>query len=225
MWGRVDVYTPWEWWWKERQWKWHDDRERLQNQRRLPSLKIEDEEDAHEDELGSDFSDDCDMLAGERLPKQRPHGDERPEHNAEEHLVVKVPHQDEETVSVKEALKTLSAVGKENEEFLNKNAEILRLEERRSTPKRTVTTTEGSDQTHRKCIREKKWRDSKSSKAFEMIKIAKKKALFTKIKSDRGECITSRKRIVDVFGKFYKRFYEDNERWLRTWNEWWQKNI
>ena len=44
------------------------------------------------------------------------------------------------------------------------------------------------------------------------IKTAKKKVLITKIKNDKGECITSRKGIVDVFGEFYKRLYEDNER-------------
>ena len=45
------------------------------------------------------------------------------------------------------------------------------------------------------------------------IKSAKKKVLITKIKkNDKGECITSRKGIADVFGKFYKRLYEDNEK-------------
>ena len=44
------------------------------------------------------------------------------------------------------------------------------------------------------------------------IKSAKKKVLITKIKNDKGECITSRKGIADVFGEFYKRLYEDNEK-------------
>ena len=44
------------------------------------------------------------------------------------------------------------------------------------------------------------------------IKTAKKKVLITKIKNDKGECITSRKGIADVFGEFYKRLYEDNEK-------------
>ena len=44
------------------------------------------------------------------------------------------------------------------------------------------------------------------------IKTAKKKVLIAKIKNDKGECITSRKGIADVFGEFYKRLYEDNER-------------
>ena len=44
------------------------------------------------------------------------------------------------------------------------------------------------------------------------IKTAKKKVLITSTKNDKGECITSRKGIADVFGEFYKRLYEDNER-------------
>ena len=44
------------------------------------------------------------------------------------------------------------------------------------------------------------------------IKTAKKRVLITKIKNDKGECITSRKGIADAFGEFYKRLYEDNEK-------------
>ena len=125
--------------------------ERLQNRRPLSPVKIEDEEGAHEVDTGSGRSGGCDLLAGERLPKQRPHGDEHPEHNSEEHLDAQVPHQDEEAGSIvfhsrsnanefmndnKEALVTTSAAAKESEEFLDKDAEILRLiEERRSTLK------------------------------------------------------------------------------------------
>ena len=36
----------------------------------------------------------------ERLPKQRPLGDEHPEHNSEEHLGAQVPHQVEEAGSI-----------------------------------------------------------------------------------------------------------------------------
>ena len=146
--------------------------ERLQNRRPHPLVKIEDEEGAHEVDTGSGCSGGCDMLAGERLPKQRPHGDEHPEHNPEEHLVAQVPHQDEEAGSIvfhssskasefkndnKEAQVTTSAAAKESEEFLDKDAEILRLiEERRSTPKEEKQRLEGLEQKHKKCIREKK---------------------------------------------------------------------
>ena len=44
------------------------------------------------------------------------------------------------------------------------------------------------------------------------IKTAKKRVLITKIKNEKGECITSRKGIADTFGEFYKRLYEDSER-------------
>ena len=82
--------------------------ERLQNQRPHPPVKIEDQEGAHEVKTGSGCSGGCDLLAGERLPKQR----------AQEVRVI------------------TSAAAKENEEFLDKDAEILRLiEERRSIPK------------------------------------------------------------------------------------------
>ena len=42
----------------------------------------------------------CDVLAGERLPKQRPQGDDHPEHNSQDHLGAQVPHQDEEAGSI-----------------------------------------------------------------------------------------------------------------------------
>ena len=35
--------------------------------------------------------------------------------------------------------------------------------------------------------------------------------LITKIKNERGEIITSRKGIANVFGEFYKKHYDDNE--------------
>ena len=63
-------------------------------------MKIEDEEVAREVDTGSGSSGGCDLLAGERLPKQRPHGDEHPEHNLEEHLGAHMPHQDEEAGSI-----------------------------------------------------------------------------------------------------------------------------
>ena len=48
------------------------------------------------------------------------------------------------------------------------------------------------------------------------IKTAEKKVLITKIKNDKGECITSRKGISDAFGEFYKRLYEDKKREMTT---------
>ena len=43
------------------------------------------------------------------------------------------------------------------------------------------------------------------------IKSAKKKVLITKIKSERGEVITSCKGVANVFGEFHKKLYDDNE--------------
>ena len=45
---------------------------------------------------------------------------------------------------------------------------------------------------------------------YSRIKTAKKRVLITKIKNEKGECITSRKGIADTFGEFYKRLYEDS---------------
>ena len=120
--------------------------ERLQIQRPHPLVRIEGEEVAHETDTRSGCSGSCDLRAGERLPKQRPLGDEHPEHNSEVHLGAQVPHQSEEAGSTvfhssrnasvfendnKEAQVTTSAAAKKNEEFLDKDAEILRLIEQR----------------------------------------------------------------------------------------------
>ena len=123
---------------------------RLQEQRPHPIEKIKDEEGAQEVDTRGGCSGGCDVLAGERLPKQRPQGDGHPDHNSEEHLEAQVPHQDEEAGSVvfrsssiasefksdnKEARVTASAA-KVSEDFPSEDAEILRpIEERRSTPK------------------------------------------------------------------------------------------
>ena len=44
------------------------------------------------------------------------------------------------------------------------------------------------------------------------INTAKMRVLITKIKNEKGGCITSRKGIADAFGDFFKRLYEDKER-------------
>ena len=58
----------------------------------------------------------------------------------------------------KEAQVTTSAAAKESEEFLDKDAVILRLIEERKEKltQRRETTTEGPEQKHKKCIREKR---------------------------------------------------------------------
>ena len=71
---------------------------RLQEQRPHPIEKIKDEEGAQEVDTRCGCRGGCDVLAEERLPKQRPQGDDHPDHNSEEHLEAQVPHQDEEQV-------------------------------------------------------------------------------------------------------------------------------
>ena len=167
---------------------------------------------------------DPDTIAGERLQKQRPLGEDHPEHIPEEQRVAQVPYQGEEAGSIKEVRVTTSAAAKENEEFLDKDAEILRfIEERRSTPKEKKQRIKDLSKTHKKCVREKErmkrqqdieriLEEFKGVRYIPGIKTAKKKVLITKIKNDKGQYITSRKGIADVFGEFDKRLYEDNER-------------
>ena len=146
--------------------------ERLQNQRPHPLVRIGGEEDAHEIDTRNGCSGSCDLRAGERLPKQRPLGDEHPERNPEEQLVAQVPYQGEEAGSIvlhsssnvsefmndnKEARVTTSAAAKESEEFLDKDAEILRLiEERRSMSKEEKQRLKDLSKSIKICIREKK---------------------------------------------------------------------
>ena len=54
--------------------------------------------------------------------------------------------------------------------------------------------------------------DFKGVRNIPGIKSAKKRVLITKIKNEKGECVTSRKGIADVFGEFHKRLYEDKEK-------------
>ena len=213
--------------------------ERLQNQRPHPLVRIGGEEDAHEIDTRTGCSSGCDLRAGERLPKQRPLGDEHPERNPEEHLGAQIPHQVEEADSIvfqnsrsasvfendnKEIQVTTSAAAKKKEECLDKDAEILRLiEERRSMPKeekqRLKDLSKSIKKIHQRKKRMKRHQDIerileefKGVRNIPRIKTAKKRVLITKIKNDKGERITSRKGIADAFGEFYKRLYEDSER-------------
>ena len=127
-------------------------------------MRIGGEEDAHEIDTRNGCSDGCDLRAWERLPKQRPLGDEHPERNPEEHLGAQVPHQVEETGSIvfhnsrsasvfendnKEIQVTTSAAAKKkNKECLDEDAEILKLIEERRSMSRRETTTEGPEQKH-----------------------------------------------------------------------------
>ena len=116
-----------------------------------PLVRTGGEEDAHEIITNTGCSSSCDLRAGERLPKQRPLGDEHPERSPEEHLGAQMMHQVGEAGSIvlhisrsssvfkndsKEMQETTSAAAKKKDECVDKDAEILRLiEERRKMPK------------------------------------------------------------------------------------------
>ena len=112
---------------------------------------------------------------------------------------------------------TTSAAAKKNEECLDKDAEILRLiEERRSMPKEEKQRLKDLSKKTKKCIREKKrmkrqqdieriLEEFRGVRNIPRIKTAKKRVLITKIKNEKGECITSQKGIADASGEFYKR--------------------
>ena len=188
---------------------------------------------------GSGCSGGCDVLAGERLPKQRPQDEEHLDHNTVEHLGARFPHQGEKSGSIvflsssntreinndnNEARATASAAAKVSEELSIKDAEILRLiEKRRNTPKeekqrlkevskcfKNVSETE--KRMKRQMDIQRILEDFKGVRNIPGIKSAKKRVLITKIKNEKGECITSRKGIADVFGEFYEKLYEDKEK-------------
>ena len=116
-----------------------------------------------------------------------------------------------------------TAAAKETEEISRKDAEIRRpIEERRSTPKEEKQRLKELSKCTKKCFRDKKRvkrqkliqriiEDFKDVSNIPGIKSAKKKVLFTKIKNERGEIITSRKGIANVFGEFYQKLYDDND--------------
>ena len=109
--------------------------------------------------------------------------------------------------------------------------ETEEISKRRGNPKthrgdekytqRKETTTERSEQMHKKCIRDKNLKRQqdirrilehfKGVRNIPGIKSAKKKVLITMIKNEQGEIITSREGISYVFGEFYKELYDDNE--------------
>ena len=139
-----------------------------------PLVKTGGEEDAQDTIEYTGCSSSCDLRAGERLPKQRPLGDEHPERIPEEHLGEQMIHRVGEAGSIvlqigrslsvfenesKEMQETTSAAAKKNDEYVDKDVEILRLIEERRKEKdaqRRKTTTEGAEQRNKKCIREKK---------------------------------------------------------------------
>ena len=194
-------------------------------------------EGAHDNIKFTGCSSSCDLRAEERLPKQRPLGDEHPESSPQEHLGAQKFPQVEEAGSIvlqfsrslsvfknesKEMQETTSAAAKKKDECVDKDAEILRLiEERRKKPKEERHRLNELSKKILKNVSEKKrvkrnhdieriLEEFKGVRNITRIKTAKKRVLITKIQNEKGECITSRKGIVDTFGEFYKRLYEDS---------------
>ena len=109
----------------------------------------------------------------------------------------------EQTNEAAAAKKTLES----NEEISKEDVEIGRLiEERRTTTQRGVSkqikNASGTrqEQTDRKRNNEY----SKTSKGLRTSHSAKRRVLITKINNEKGEVITSRKTIANVFVEFYK---------------------
>ena len=136
-----------------------------------PLVKTGGEEDAHDNIKNTSCGSSCDLRAGERLPKQRPLGDEHPERIPEEHLGEQMIHQVEEAGSIvlqisrslsvfenesKELQETTSAAAKESNQYVDKGVEILRLiGERRKMPKEERQRLKELSK-DKKCTREKK---------------------------------------------------------------------
>ena len=93
-----------------------------------------------------------------------------------------------------------------------KDAEILRLiEERRNTPKGEKHKLKDVSKCIKRCIREKKRmkRQMDIQRILEDFKGSResnpqRREYSSQRKNEKGECITSRKAIADVFGEFYK---------------------
>ena len=127
-------------------------------------------EGAHDNIKSTGCGSSCDLRAGERLPKQRPLGDEHPESSPEEHLDAQKFSQVEDAGSIvlqfsrslsvfknesKEMQETTSDAAKKDE-CVDKDSEILRLiEERRKMPKEERHRLKELSKKNKKCIREK----------------------------------------------------------------------
>ena len=129
-------------------------------------------EGAHDRIKPTGCSSSCDVRAGERLPKQRPLGDEHPESGQEEHLAAPKFPQVEEAGSIvlqfsrdssatrskdKEKQETTYDAATKNDESVDKDAEIMRLiEERRKLHKEEKHRLKELSKKVKNCIREKK---------------------------------------------------------------------
>ena len=208
-------------------------------------------EGAHDNIKSTGCGSNCDLRAGERLPKQRPLGDEHPESGQEEHLVAQKFPQVEEAGSIvlqfsrnssvprskdKEKQETTYDDAKKKDESVDKDAEILRLiEERRKLPKEERHRLKELSKKIKKSIREKKsektswhwkntWRIQRCPK-YPENQNSKEESPHHKNKEQR--------RWMHHFSKRYRRYlwwflqetkWRQWKRQLSTWKERWRKN-
>ena len=214
-----------------------------------PLVRTGGEEDAHEIITNTGCSSSCDLRAGERLPKQRPLGDEHPERIPEEHLGAQMIHQVGEAGSIvlhnsrsssvfkndsKEIQETTSA--KKKEECVDKDAEILRLiEERRSMPKEEKQRLKDLSK-NLKNVSEKK-KNEKTARHWKNPWRVQRCPKYPENQNSKEESShhknKERKRWMHHLSKRNRRYlrrilqktlWRQWKRQLRTWNEGWQKN-
>ena len=129
-------------------------------------------EGAHDRNEPIGCSSSCDLRAGERLPKQRPLGDDHPECGQELHLPAQMFLQVVEAGSIvlqsshdsseirrkdKSKQETTHNAAMKNDESVDKDAEITRLiEDRRKLPKEEKHRLTELSKKIKNCIREKK---------------------------------------------------------------------
>ena len=79
----------------------------------------------------------------------------------------------------------------------------------------------------KKCIRDRKRTKRKEKiqrileevrgiKSISYVKSGRKRTFIPKVKNDKGETITSRKGIANVFGEFYSKLYAEKSAWRRS---------
>ena len=56
-------------------------------------------------------------------------------------------------------------------------------------------------------------KNSEASKVYHASKSGRKRTLIPKVKNDKGETITSRKGLADLFGELYSKLYAENPAW------------
>ena len=154
---------------------------------------------------------------GEELPEQCTRTDEE----AGSIVLHVSSDMNEKEKDVEEADETAAA--KETEEISKEDAEFRRLiEERRNTPKEekqrlkeVCKQIKKMHQGQRKRMKrqeeiQRRLEDFKGVRNIPGVKSAKERVLVAGIKNEKGEVITSRKGIANVFGEFYTKLYDEN---------------